>query len=168
MLVHARDLDGPEAEWRVRQMDFALKQARLALNMDETPIGAVVFHEGEPIAVGRNEMERLDDATAHAEIQAIRAAGQALGDWRLEGCELVVTIEPCPMCVGAILHARVETLIFGARSPRWGAVVSRCCLLEDPPFNHRTNAIEGIQSDLCATLLQTYFRDRRASSQKNV
>lgn len=145
-------------------MQAALEQARLAEAEDEVPIGAAVFRGETLIASAHDAKESLDDPTAHAEILALRAAGEILGDWRLEGCDLVVTLEPCPMCVGALIQARVARVAFGARNPRWGAVVSRCRLLEQPLFNHRVEAIEGIRAEECAALPREYFRKKRGRS----
>lgn len=147
-----------------RRMEVALEQARFARAADEVPIGAAVFRGDTLIASAHDAKESLDDPTAHAELLALRAAGKILGDWRLEGCDLVVTLEPCPMCVGALIQARISRLAFGARNHRWGAVVSRCRLLEEPLFNHRVEVVEGIRAGECAVLLQTYFREKRRQS----
>jgi tRNA(adenine34) deaminase len=150
----------PPDFWDCR-MEAALEQARLAEPMDEVPIGAAVFRGEALIASAHDAKESLDDPTAHAEILALRAAGKILGDWRLEGCDLVVTLEPCPMCVGALIQARIARVAFGARNTRWGAVVSRCRLLDEPVFNHRVEAVEGIRAEECAAHLQRYFRGKR-------
>lgn len=147
-------------------MEAALDQARRAAAAEETPVGAAVFLGARLLAAAHDAKDTLDDPTAHAEILALREAGHALGDWRLENCDLVVTLEPCPMCAGAILQSRVRRLIFGARSPRWGAVVSRCRLLDEPRFNHRVEWMEGVRAAECAEILQAWFRARRAQGRE--
>jgi len=142
-------------------MEIALAEARRGAEADEVPIGAAVFRGGELLAAAHDAKESLDDPSAHAEILALRAAGQAIGDWRLDGCDLVVTLEPCPMCAGALVQARVARLIFGARNARWGAIVSRCRLLDEPVFNHRVEWTEGVRASECAAILQDYFRKKR-------
>ena len=142
-------------------MRLALEQADLAADRDEVPVGAVLVKDDELIAAGFNQPISTHDATAHAEIVTLRAASQLLGNYRLPGTTLYVTIEPCTMCVGALIHARVESLVFGAREPRAGAVVSQQSLATADFFNHRLNCIEGVLADECAGRLQEFFKARR-------
>lgn len=148
----------------VRRMALALAAAREGAARDEVPIGAAVFRGEELLATAHDAKESLDDPTAHAEVLALREAARRSGDWRLDGCELYVTVEPCPMCAGAILQARIARVVFAARNPRWGAVVSRCSLLNEPVFNHRTAWCEGPGMPEAAEILQTYFRAKRKAT----
>ena len=142
-------------------MREALAEAQKAFHLDEVPIGAVVVKNGEIIGRGHNLRERKKDPTLHAEIVAIKQAAATLGGWRLTDCDLYVTIEPCPMCAGAILQARIRRLIFGARDPKAGCAGSLYNLLEDTRFNHRTEVTEGILKDSCALIIKEYFRQKR-------
>jgi tRNA(adenine34) deaminase len=144
-----------------RWMALALKQAAEAGAAGEVPVGAVLVADGELIGIGSNRPISAHDASAHAEICALRQASQIRQNYRLPGATLYVTIEPCTMCVGAMMHARVERLVFGAREPRAGAVVSQQSLLEANWFNHRMTYIEGILKEPCAALIQAFFRQRR-------
>lgn len=144
-----------------RFMRMALDEARLAGEAGEVPIGCVVVHEGRVLGRGRNACERLQDATAHAEILAIGAASQALGSWRLEGCTLYATIEPCPMCLGACLNARVERVVFGATEPKAGACGSVVDLSALPGFNHRVEVAGGVLAEPCGALMKSFFRALR-------
>jgi tRNA(adenine34) deaminase len=141
-------------------MRLALAQAALARAADEVPVGAVVVQEGTVVGRGYNRPIGTSDPTAHAEVLALREAARAAGNYRLTGSVLYVTVEPCLMCVGAIVHARVATVVYGAADPKGGAVRS----LLDPgtlPLNHRFQAIEGVLADECREILQAFFRDRR-------
>lgn len=142
-------------------MRQALDQARLAAACEEVPVGAVLVADGELLAAAHNQPIRGQDPTAHAEILALRQASQSRQNYRLPGTTLYVTIEPCTMCVGALVHARVELLVFGAREPRSGAVVSQQKLLDDSCLNHKVGVVEGILSDSCGELMQSFFRARR-------
>ena len=142
-------------------MREALAEAQKAFHLDEVPIGAVVVKNGEIIGRGHNLRERKKDPTLHAEIVAIKQAAATLGGWRLTDCDLYVTIEPCPMCAGAILQARIRRLIFGARDSKAGCAGSLYNLLEDTRFNHRTEVTEGILKDSCALIIKEYFRQKR-------
>jgi len=142
-------------------MREALKQAREAGLAGEVPIGAVIIKEGQILAADRNRREELNDATAHAEMLLLRRAGSILGGWRLGGCTLYVTLEPCPMCAGALVMARVQRLVFGAFDPKAGAVVSLYDLVRDPRLNHRLEVSGGVLEAECASLLQDFFRSRR-------
>jgi tRNA(adenine34) deaminase len=142
-------------------MQSALDEAARALEAGEVPVGAVVALGDEIIGRGSNRPISTGDPTAHAEIVAIREAARHVGNYRLTGATLCVTIEPCLMCVGALVHARIETLIYGAAEPRTGAVVSTVRGLELPGHNHRVAVVSGVCEDQCRTLLQTFFGARR-------
>ena len=142
-------------------MRIALEEARRAGEEGEIPIGAVLISEGEVVGRGRNRPIALSDPTAHAEIQALREGGMRIGNYRLPGSTLYVTLEPCIMCAGAILQARVERLVFGIEDPKGGAVSSLYSLLEDSRLNHRVKVISGLLGDECRELLQRFFRERR-------
>lgn len=151
----------PRVDDDQRFMLAALDEARTAADEGEVPVGAVVVHRGRIIGRGRNARERLQDATAHAEIVAIGAASSALGSWRLEDCTLYVTLEPCPMCMGACLNARVPRVVFGAREPKAGACGSVCDLRAPVGYNHRVEVSDGILATESAALLQGFFRALR-------
>jgi tRNA(adenine34) deaminase len=140
-------------------MARALELARAAAAMGEVPIGAAVYRlaDGVVIGEGHNRRETDHDPTAHAEVLAIRAAAAAQGDWRLEGCGLAVTLEPCPMCAGAIVNARVEHLVFGAPDPKAGACGTLMRLTEDARLNHRVTPIGGVMADESAVMLRAFF-----------
>jgi tRNA(adenine34) deaminase len=143
-------------------MREALAEARLALVTDDVPVAALLFDSsGERIAAGRNEREKLQDPTAHAEIVAIRAAAEALGDWHLTDLTLVVTLEPCVMCAGAILAARIPRVIFGAWDDKAGAVGSVYDVLRDRRLNHTVEVIAGVEAEACSALLLDFFESRR-------
>lgn len=144
-------------------MRRALALAREAARAGESPIGAVVYETttGVVVGEGRNTRESGADPCGHAEIHALRAAASALGDWRLNSCTLVVTLEPCVMCAGAIVNARVGRLVFGALDPKAGAVVSLFTLCSDARLNHRIAPIGGVMARSAAALLRTFFRARR-------
>jgi tRNA(adenine34) deaminase len=145
-----------------RWMRVALAQAAAALEQDDVPVGAVVVApDGNELARGRNRREQTGDPTAHAELEALRAAARTLGSWRLDGCALVVTLEPCAMCAGALVQARVGRLVFGADDPRAGAVTSLFDLVRDPRLPHRVEVRRGVLADDCAALLRTFFATRR-------
>jgi len=145
----------------VEAMQAALAMARAALAMGEVPVGAVVFHQGRLIAQAFNLRETLHDPTAHAERLALTLAGRALGTWRLENCTLYVTLEPCPMCAGAILLSRIDRVVYGALDPKAGACRSLYRLLDDPRLNHRPEVTGGVLAEECAQLLTEFFRDHR-------
>lgn len=142
-------------------MEAALAEARQAGEAGEVPIGAVVVHEGTIVARGQNRVLRDLDPTAHAEIIALRAAAQALGNYRLTGCTLYVTLEPCAMCAGAMIHARLDKLVFAATDLKAGACGSVLSVLNHPKLNHQMWADRGILAEESAELLRTFFRDRR-------
>jgi tRNA(adenine34) deaminase len=142
-------------------MQTALDEARLAGEAGEVPIGAVVVREGEIIARGQNRVLRDVDPTAHAEIVAMRAAAAVVGNYRLLGCSLFVTLEPCAMCAGAMIHARLDRLVFGAADPKAGAAGSVLSVLNHPQLNHQMLVEQGIMAEKSAELLRSFFRERR-------
>lgn len=144
----------------------AMELARAAGEMGEIPIGAVIVKSGEIIAEGQNCRERKNDATSHAEIEAIRMAGEKLGDWRLEGCTLYVTLEPCPMCTGAIINSRISTVVFGAYDLRAGCMDSVIDLC-NYPFESRPEIYGGIYEDECAEILSDFFKVVRNEKQNS-
>ena len=148
-------------------MALALAQARAARDEGEVPVGAVVVRDGQVIAVGRNAPIASHDPTAHAEIAALRAAALALGNYRLDDCELFVTLEPCAMCVGAILHARLKRVVFGAADPKTGAAGSALDLFSNPRLNHQTQVQDGVLADECSALLQGFFKQKREEIRMN-
>ena len=148
----------------VEALRLALDEARVAADSGEVPIGAVVIDAaGAVIGVGRNEREATHDPTAHAEVVALRAASAAVGDWRLDGCTLAVTLEPCPMCAGAAWLSRVDRVVFGAWNPEYGAAGSLWDVLRDGRLNHRPEVVAGVLADECAAVLGEFFAERRGS-----
>ena len=147
-------------------MGEALRQALKAYEAEEVPVGAVVVREGRIISRAFNQVELLKDATAHAEMLALTAAEQAVGDWRLNDCTLYVTKEPCPMCAGAIVHVRVGRVVFGAGDPKAGAAGSALNLLQYPTFNHRCEITSGVREPECRDLLQSFFAEQRRNSKQ--
>ena len=144
-------------------MQEALGEARLAAEAGEVPIGAVVVRGGEIVARGQNRVLRDVDPTAHAEIVALRAAATAVGNYRLNGCTLFVTLEPCAMCAGAMIHARLERLVFAATDPKAGAAGSVLAVLNHEQLNHQMLVEQGILGDEAGELLRSFFRERRNS-----
>jgi len=144
-------------------MEIALEQARFSSKASgDVPVGAVVLDEaGRLIGIGSNRRELLTDPVGHAEIVAIKSAARALGKWRLDGCTLVVTLEPCAMCAGAIAQSRISRLVFGAFDEKAGAVGSLLDLLRDPRALHKVEVISGVLKDQCAELLSDFFQERR-------
>lgn len=149
-----------------RFMQQAIELARRALEWEDVPVGALVVRDGHVIGRGYNQREHLQDPTAHAEMIAITAAAEAIGHWRLEGCTVYVTLEPCPMCAGALVQARVPRLVYGAADPKAGACGSVLTITDDPRLNHRVATVGGIMAEPCAELLQAFFRRRRALGEK--
>ena len=143
-------------------MRLALDQAHLAAEAGEVPVGAVLVAGGEVIARGFNQPISAHDPTAHAEVVVLRQAASSLANYRLTGTTLYVTVEPCLMCAGAMVHARVSEVVFGAPEPRSGAVVSSARVLETPGLNHRVAVTGGVLAEECRALMQRFFRDRRA------
>src|SRR5262245_8230945 len=142
-------------------MGLALERAREAQAHGDVPIGAAILRGGEPLALAGNERELRRDPTAHAELLAIRAAAEALGGWRLPGTTLYVTLEPCAMCAGAIVLARIPTLVYGAPDPKAGAAGGVLDVLGEPALNHRPDVVAGVREEECAALLRAFFADRR-------
>jgi tRNA(adenine34) deaminase len=142
-------------------MEEALREAMRAQTLGEVPVGAVVVLDGGIVGRGCNQNLLGPDPTAHAEVIALRQAALAVGNHRLSGCELFVTIEPCPMCAGAMVHARLKRLVYGADDPKAGAVHSVLQVLNHPRLNHQTEVTRGVLAGRCAELLQTFFRMRR-------
>jgi tRNA(adenine34) deaminase len=155
-------IDAATAE---RWMRVALASARAALDHDDVPVGAVILGpDGAELARGRNRREQRQDPTAHAELEALRAAAATLGTWRLDGCTLVVTLEPCAMCAGALVQARVARLVFAADDPKAGAVTSLWDLVRDPRLPHRVEVRRGMLAGESAALLRAFFAGRRPAS----
>ena len=142
-------------------MGEALRLAGEAYKREEIPVGALLVYEDRILTGNFNRREELNDATAHAEILVLREAGRLLGSWRLPETTLYVTLEPCPMCAGALLQARVSRLVFGARDPKAGAVVSLYDMLRDTRLNHRMEYTEGVLQEQCAAILRKFFQERR-------
>ena len=142
-------------------MKMALELAEQAYDAGEVPVGAVITHGGRVIAAAYNQREQLHDPTAHAEMIAITQAAESLASWRLNDCTLYVTLEPCPMCAGAALNARIPQVIYGADDPKGGAVSSVFKLLSDARLNHRAEVIQGVMQDQCGEILTRFFRKKR-------
>lgn len=149
-----------------RFMRAALDEARRAFDEGEVPIGAVIVRGGRIIARGHNQRERLKDPTAHAEMIAITAAAQAIGDWRLADCTLYVTLEPCPMCAGAIILARLARLVYAAADPKAGACETLYAIPADPRLNHQLPMTGGILREACANILREFFAHQRSLGKK--
>ena len=147
-------------------MRRALAEAEQALAEEEVPIGAVIVHGDRVIASAHNQREQLKDPTAHAEMIAITQAAGALGDWRLADCTLYVTLEPCPMCAGAIVQARIPVVVYGATDPKAGAVHTLYQLLADPRLNHRAQTVPGVLGEECGSLLTRFFQAQRKLGKK--
>jgi len=161
-VVHDHAADAVHA----RFMALALEQAQLAWDRGEVPVGAVVVKDGEVIATGFNQPISGHDPTAHAEIVALRAAADKLGNYRLPGCELYVTLEPCIMCSGAMMHARLARVIYAATDPKTGACGSVVNLFDEPSLNHHTDVVGGVLADQASSLLRAFFAERRALAKK--
>ena len=142
-------------------MTRALEEARLAIDHGDVPVGAVVVVDGEVVAAAHNRREVDQDPTAHAEMLAVRAAAAALGSWRLDGCSLYVTLEPCTMCAGALVLARMPELVYGAADAKAGAAGSLYDLVREPRLNHRVAVVDGVLADECGDILKTFFRAAR-------
>lgn len=142
-------------------MRLALREAERALEHDDVPIGAIVVRDEEVIAAAHNERELRTDPTAHAEVLALRSASEKVGSWRLDDCTLYVTLEPCPMCAGALVLARVASLVYGPPDPKAGAAYSLYNLVEDPRLNHQMDVRPGVLAEGCADLLGRFFVGKR-------
>src|SRR5438270_6107072 len=149
-------------------MQHALREARTALEENEVPIGAIIVHDDPAhgdlrvIAAAHNQREQLRDPTAHAEMIAITQAAEALGNWRLQRCTLYVTLEPCPMCAGAIVLARIPQVVYGATDPKAGAAATLFRLLDDPRLNHRADVVAGVLGEQCGQILTQFFAKKRS------
>lgn len=153
----------PELEADARYMGLALAQARKAWEAGEVPVGAVVVKDGEVIAAGFNQPIGRHDPTAHAEIAALRAAAEKLGNYRLPGCELYVTLEPCAMCSGAMMHARLARVVYAAQDPKTGVCGSVLDLFALDQLNHHTDVVGGVLADEASSMLKAFFAERRAA-----
>lgn len=142
-------------------MGKAIEEAKIAAAVGEIPVGAVVIYQKKAIARAYNLRETLPCATAHAELLAIEKACRALGRWRLTGCTLYVTVEPCPMCAGAIVNSRLDRVVYGCDDPKGGAVRSLFQIVDNPTLNHRVEVTAGIRADECAAIMRDFFRSRR-------
>lgn len=138
-------------------MEEAIKEAKAAAALGEVPIGAVVVCDGQIVGRGHNLREKDHDPTAHAEILAMRDAGKNTGGWRLENCTLYVTMEPCPMCCGAMINSRIDTVVFGASEPKFGSAGSQLNLLQFPGFNHNVHIVGPIDQERCSALMKQFF-----------
>ncbi len=141
-------------------MQHALEMAKQAYKADEVPVGTVIVKDGEIISTGRNNREETHDATGHAETLAIREACEKLGTWRLDSCELYVTLEPCPMCMGAIINSRIKRVVFGAKDAKAGACGS-VINLNNYPFNHKPELVSGVMETECQSILSDFFEKKR-------
>ncbi len=144
-------------------MRLALEQARQAAAIGEVPVGAVVYRGDEVLATAYNLRESTADPTAHAEVLALREAAKKLGTWRLDGCTLAVTLEPCPMCAGALINSRIDRLVYGTTDPKMGCVDTMYELCTDTRFNHRLVVVSGVLKDECVEVLQAFFQARRGN-----
>jgi tRNA(adenine34) deaminase len=147
-------------------MRLAFIEAQAALEENEVPVGAVIVHNARVIAAAHNQREQLRDPTAHAEMIAITQAAEALGSWRLDQCALYVTLEPCPMCAGAVVQARIPVVVYGARDPKAGAVQSVFQLLNDGRLNHRCEVVAGVMGEPCGRILSEFFQEQRRQGKK--
>lgn len=147
-------------------MSRAFEQAQAAREIDEVPVGAVIQRGGRIIGAAHNMTRQLKDPTAHAEMIAITQAAEAIGDWRLNDCTMYVTLEPCPMCAGAIVNSRLGTVVYGATDPKAGAVESLFRLLQDDRLNHRSEVVSGVMGPKCGQILTDFFREKRQQAKK--
>ncbi len=153
-------------QWDQLLMRRAFQLAQQALEEDEVPVGAVIAMGTKVVGAGWNQRESLNDPTAHAEMIAITQAAATLSSWRLENCTLYVTLEPCPMCAGAIVQSRLPRVVYGATDPKAGAVDSLYRLLDDPRLNHRSDVTGGVMAEECGALLTHFFRQKRQQGKK--
>jgi tRNA(adenine34) deaminase len=148
-------------------MRMAIEAATIGLENGDVPIGAVIVHDGRLIAKAYNQREQLQDPTAHAEIIALTQAASAIGSWRLNGCTIYVTLEPCCMCAGALVLGRIERLVYGCDDPKAGAIKSLYNIVQDERLNHRIEVISGVQEEACREQLQGFFAKRRTENKNN-
>jgi tRNA(adenine34) deaminase len=160
--------EDPRNPFHIHHMEMALREAGAAAAEDEVPVGALIvsLERGEIVGQAHNMREQLVDPTAHAEVLAITQAATALGSWRLEKCILYATLEPCPMCAGAIVQARIPVVVYGASDPKAGACDTLYRITNDPRLNHRCQVVKGVLSDECASILSDFFRAKRALGKK--
>lgn len=158
--------DATDLSMHAHFMQLALEEAELAQAENEVPIGAVIVHDNRVIARAHNQRELLRDPTAHAEMIAITQAAESLHSWRLDGCTLYVTLEPCPMCAGAIVQARIPTVVYGAVDPKAGAVQTLYHLLDDRRLNHRAAVVAGVMAEPCSRILSQFFQEQRRLGKK--
>ncbi len=151
-----------------RYMKEAIRQARKAWKLREVPIGCVIVKDGKIIARGYNRRNTDKNTLAHAELLAIRKASRALGDWRLEACTMYITLEPCQMCAGAIVQARISRVVIGSRNPKAGCAGSVLNLLQVPQFNHQVELTEGILEEECSSMLTDFFKELRSQRKKQL
>jgi tRNA(adenine34) deaminase len=158
----------PGDQWRIEEqfMRQAIREAVAALDTEDVPVGAVIVHEGRIIGRGRNAREQLKDPTAHAEMIALTAAASELGCWRLNGCTMYVTLEPCTMCAGALVLSRIDRLVYGADDPKAGACGSVYNIVEEGRLNHVVQVGRGVMAADCADLLRMFFAQQRAKGKK--
>jgi tRNA(adenine34) deaminase len=149
-----------------RYMRLALEEAEQAMREEEVPVGAIIVHQDRVIASAHNQREQLHDPTAHAEMVAITQAAEAIQSWRLDGCTLYVTLEPCPMCAGAILQARIQIVVYGAADPKAGAVHTLFRLLDDSRLNHRCETVANVLTQSCSEILSRFFQAQRKFGKK--
>lgn len=149
-----------------RYMRMAIDQAFIAEENGDVPIGCIIVHENRVIAKAYNQREQLHDPTAHAEIIALTQAAEAIGNWRLHGCTIYVTLEPCPMCAGALVLGRLDRLVYGTDDPKTGAVQSLYNIVQDDRLNHRLDVTAGVMKEDCKTQLQAFFQRRRQENTK--
>lgn len=147
-------------------MKMAIDQAYIAEEQGDVPIGCVIVHKNRIIAKAHNQREQLQDPTAHAEIIALTQAAEYMGSWRLHGCAIYVTLEPCPMCAGALVLARMDRLVYGTDDPKTGAVTSLYNIVQDPRLNHRLEVTKGILAQTCSSQLSDFFTQRRAQKRQ--
>ena len=161
-------LTDPGHPLHVQTMAHALREAEAAFAEDEVPVGAVILHleTGQLVAAAHNQRERLQDPTAHAELVAMTQAAKAVGSWRLDKCALYVTLEPCPMCAGGVVNARLPLVVYGCPDPKAGACDTLFRLASDPRLNHRARVVGGVRADECADILGRFFRAKRALGKK--
>ena len=160
-------LIAPEVSTDAAFMRIALEQAELARGQGEVPVGAVVVKDGEVVAVGYNQPIGRHDPTAHAEVMALRAAGEKLGNYRLPGCELYVTLEPCAMCSGAMMHARLARVVYAASDPKTGVCGSVLDLFAHEVLNHHTEVVGGVLAEEASAMLKGFFAERRAAARRS-
>ena len=150
-----------------KYMKAALKQAKKAASIDEVPIGCIIVNDGKIIARGYNKRNKLHSTLGHAEISAIKKASRVLGDWRLEECTMYVTLEPCPMCAGAIVQARIPKVVIGAMNPKAGCAGSILNMFHIKEFNHQVDSINGVLLEECQQMMKSFFKELRKKKKKN-